>query len=477
MENAAAQCVAWISERGWQQSAFKIFCGKGNNGGDGLAIARMLLQQSYRVRVYILEPGHPGSDDFQSNLQRLHELPQADIHFIQSQQHFPDISAQDIVIDALFGIGINKPLSGVAADLVAHLNASKATIVSIDLPSGMFPDKSSLGNTIVKATHTLSFEVYKTALLVAENAAWFGSRTLLPIGLHRGYIEKEYIPRQLLTAADVAQLFRPRPAFAHKGDFGHALLIAGSYGKMGAAQLAAKACLRSGVGLLTCYIPRSGYNIMQTALPEAMALTGSGDDFLQEIPDTKPYAAIGVGPGIGTAAGTADMIKILLQQFRKPIVADADALNALAQNPEWLSLLPPFSILTPHPKEFGRLFGPSANEFERLELAARKAKELQVIIVLKGHHSFIAMPGGSAWFNSTGNSGMAGGGSGDVLTGMLTALLAQGYEPVAAALMGVYLHGFAGDLAAAQLGETGMIASDIIQYLPEAFSRVAGGSA
>ena len=470
MERASQKCAEWICAQNWQQLPFLIFCGKGNNGGDGLAIGRMLIKKGYSVSIYIIEEGHIGSPDFQTNLQRLHELTIADIYFIQSEDHFPTIPPASIVIDAIFGTGINKPVTALIAQLVEHINSSVGTVNSIDLPSGLFPDESSKEHQVIKATHTLSFENMKLAFLVQENAGYIGQLHILTIGLHNGFPALQHLTEQLVQLTDIRQVYKKRNAFSHKGNFGHALLVAGSYGKIGAAVLAAKACLHSGTGLLTCYLPRCGYTIMQSAVPEAMVLTDENENILTQLPQNiEKYSAIGIGPGIGTSEETQKLLSFISRRFHKPLVIDADGLNCLALRSELLGQLPPFTILTPHPKEFDRLFGEQTNDFERIKKAREVAKKYKLVIVLKGHHTLIAMPGGSAWFNSTGNAGMAKGGSGDVLTGMITALLAQGYDAVSAALMGVYLHGAAGDEAAARQSQASMTPSDIISNLGKAF--------
>jgi ADP-dependent NAD(P)H-hydrate dehydratase / NAD(P)H-hydrate epimerase len=472
MERAAQQCVAWLLNFGVGEKKIHLFCGKGNNGGDGLVIARLLQEQDIAVRLYILEFGNIGSNDFQTNLQRLHGLP-LEIHFIQSPEQFPSIKENEIVVDALFGSGLNKPLHDLSAALVAHINKSCATVISIDVPSGLFLDQSSRGNVIVCAHHTLTFQCYKLALLMAENAPFIGEVHVLPIGLHPGYLAKEPAPFQTVEEAFIKTIYWPRGRFAHKGTFGHALIIGGSYGKIGAVTLAAGACLRAGAGLTTVYIPRCGYTVLQTALPEAMVLTDVEENLLTTLPPTiEKYNAIGVGPGIGTEGATKNMIADLVNAAQKPLVIDADGLNCLAQQQTLLKKLPPNSILTPHPKEFERLFGSSTNDFEKVNKAVQKAIELGVIIVLKGHHTFIALPNGQGFFNSTGNAGMAKGGSGDVLTGIITALLAQGYTPFNAAILGVYLHGLAGDLAANALSMEAMKAGDLVTFLTQAFVQI-----
>jgi NAD(P)H-hydrate epimerase len=356
---------------------------------------------------------------------------------------------------------------------VEHLNASGNEIIAIDIPTGLFVSRSSLGNTIVRAAHTLSFQVYKQAFLVPENEACVGEVHILDIGLHPDYLNQLNTDAELLDAAIIGAIYKPRKSFAHKGNFGHALLVAGGYGKMGAALLAARGCLRAGSGLLTCHIPGCGYNIFQTGLPEAM-LTMDPDEKMHTAipPGLEKYSVAGVGPGLGQDERTVRFLGNLFRAYRKPMVVDADALNILAANPEWLTQLPPYSILTPHPKEFERLFGPSPDDYARLGKVREQARKLGCIIVLKGHYSFIAMPGGKSYFNSTGNPGMAKGGSGDVLTGILTALLGQSYSPGEAALLGVYLHGLAGDLAAEAHSQESMLPSDLTDCLGKAFQII-----
>lgn len=469
MERAATQCVSWLERNNFAEKPLCIYCGKGNNGGDGLAIARLLSRQNSFITVYILEFGHKGTEDFQVNLARLHQLG-IEVKFIQGEENIHPIPEAAVIIDALYGSGLNRPLEGVTQILVNHLNQSGNPIISIDIPSGMYADRSSLKATVIRATHTLSFQCYKPAFLVAENALNIGELHLLDIGLHPAYLLNTFGQFELIDAALAGTLYHPRLPFAHKGNFGHALLVAGSYGKTGAAVLAAKACLRSGVGLLTCHIPRSSVNILQTASPEAMVIADEEKYLNTGIQDELDrYDAIGIGPGIGTDAKTRFLIESVFKQMKSKLVLDADALNILAANRKLLASLPPLSVLTPHPKEFERLAGKTENDFEQIELALDFAKRNQCILVLKGHHTFIAMPGGKGYFNTTGNAGMAKGGSGDVLTGMCTAFLAQGYPPEMAALLAVYLHGYAGDLAAAKLSQEAMLASDLIDNLGGAF--------
>ena len=411
---------------------------------------------------------------FRTNLARLHQYPGISIRFIQTEENFHALTSDDIIIDALFGSGLNRGLEGVTANLVQHINNSGCTIISIDIPSGLFTDKSSKGQAVIKANHTLSFQCYKLAFLMAENSTFVGELHILDIGLHPDFYPTVSSKYELTDAALIRSIYKPRNKFGHKGNFGHALIVAGSYGKIGAAVLSARACLRSGAGLLSCHIPKCGYDIMQTALPEAMVMTDFNSSFNTKLDDDPAkYEAIGIGPGIGTASETKMMLREILGSCKRPLVLDADALNIIASQKDLLKFIPAGSILTPHPKEFERLFGETENEFERIELALQKAKELNLVIVVKGHHTLIATPNGKAFFNSTGNAGMATAGSGDALTGILTGLLAQGYVSVEAAILGVFIHGLAGDIAAKKISMEAMIAGDIIDCLPEAFLHLS----
>lgn len=477
MERAAGKCVEWIEQNNLAGKRFSIFCGKGNNGGDGLAIARILVERNYPVAVYILEFGHKGTEDFQTNLARLHQYPEINIRFVQTEENFHEITPHEIIIDALYGSGLNRKLEGVTAKLVEDINGSGCKKISIDIPSGMFADHSSKDNIIIRADHTLSFQCFKPAFLVAENADYTGDVHILDIGLHPDFYQSISTAYELTDKTIIHSIYKPRKQFTHKGNFGHALIVAGSYGKIGAALLSAKACIRSGVGLLTCHIPKCGYDIMQTFLPEAMVMTDFNSSFITKIEDdVTKFKAIGIGPGIGTASETKILLREIFDAYRNPVVLDADALNIMASQKDLLKLIPANSIITPHPKEFERLFGESANDFNLIQLALQKAKELNVVIILKGHYTLIATPNGKSYFNSTGNAGMATGGSGDVLTGVLTGLLAQGYSSTEAAILGVYLHGLAGDIAAENLSMEAMIAGDIIENLSEAFLSIKSHS-
>jgi hydroxyethylthiazole kinase-like uncharacterized protein yjeF len=436
----------------------------------------LLIERKCLVKVYILEFGNLGTDDFQTNLAKLHECSTG-IHFIQSPDFFPAINADDVIVDALFGTGLNKPIDGITAALVEYINNSGAVKISIDIPTGLFTDpqntvhKSSKENMIIKANHTLSFQNYKLAFLLPENELFCGKVHLLHIGLHQAFEKDEPAEFELLDETIIRSIYKPRSVFAHKGTYGHAALLCGSYGMMGAAVLSSLACLRSGAGKLTAYIPKCGYDILQTAVPEAMSFV-AGEEHLLSAAGVEKFNAVGIGPGIGIHISHKKFLADIFEKVNSPLVIDADALNVIAENTELLKAIPKHSILTPHPKEFERLFGKTENDFERLQLAKQRSNEYQVYIVLKGHYSFISTPDGNGYFNNTGNAGMATAGSGDVLTGMITGLRAQGYSPLESSLLGVYLHGLAGDLAATEYSEEALIAGDIVECIGGAFKTL-----
>lgn len=469
MERACVAFTNWFMRKFDKTKKVAIVCGTGNNGGDGLGIARLLTEWNYAVRVYIVRASTKESDDFQKNFQRLPK--KIDLHEIASDLDLQRLEHCDILIDAVFGSGLSRPIDGLNAKVIHAINQSKAICVAVDIPSGLFTDMPSSGD-IVKADFTISFQLPKLAFLMPENSSYVGEWTMVGIGLSKQYLKDADTELFFITLKDIKKIIKPRSKFDHKGKYGHALLIAGSYGKMGACVLSAKAALRSGVGLLTAHIPKSGYSIIQTSVPEAMVSVDVHDDVATSIPELEKFSAIGVGPGIGQSQETAKAFANLLMNVNKPLVIDADGLNILAARPELLHNIPKKSIFTPHPKEFERIVGKWANDFERLKKLKQFSAQIQSIVVLKGAYSSIAFPDGSIYFNSTGNPGMATGGSGDVLTGILTSLLAQGYSPEDTARAGVYLHGMAGDLAAEEKGMHSLIASDLIEWLPQAFTTL-----
>ena len=468
MERAARACFDWIIQRHDPSQAFVIFCGTGNNGGDGLAIARLLLESHYHVLVYIVGE-KAGSRDFITNLDLLTAISN-EVYFLTEVKFFPQLG-NEIVIDAIFGTGLNRKPTGIFSKVIQQINKNNVQVLSIDMPSGLFADANSNGNQIIQADHTLTFQSWKLAFVMPENTRYIGALVILDIGLSDDFLQNQLTSFSMTGMKSIKRIYKKRKANSNKGNYGFACLLAGSYGMMGAAILSAKACLRSGVGKLTCYSPEVGYNIIQTAVPEAMCKT-FGQSFLEKPSGYNDFDAIGIGPGIGDALSHKDLLKQLFTDFQQPIVIDADALNALSRNKNLYEIIPSKSIITPHPKEFERLFGKSENDFEAVQLALTKSQELDIYIVLKGHNTFIASPGGNGYFNTTGNAGMATAGAGDVLTGIITGLLAQKYTSLDACVMGVFLHGLAGDLAAKDISEEALIAGDIIDYLGNAFKEI-----
>jgi hydroxyethylthiazole kinase-like uncharacterized protein yjeF len=469
MERAALVFTDWFTNLFTNKSkAVHLFCGPGNNGGDGLAIARMLHFKGYEANVYLAEISPHKSADYQENLQRLPRHEGISTISIQSDDPLPAIPPHGIIIDAMLGAGLNRPLSRYWEMLAQHLNNYEGTRIAVDIPSGMFADRLT-DTTSFMAHHTFSFEAPKLAFFMPEHEGRVGQWHIGTINLHPRAIATMPTPYFYVDEAMVNIFIQPRPKFGHKGTFGHCLLLAGSYGKMGAAVLASIACLRSGVGLLSVHIPECGYDILQSSVPEAMVSIDPERAHISTCPDLSQYKSIGIGCGIGQQGVTAKALHQLLVATDIPLVLDADALNIIAQQPDWLPLIPQNSILTPHPREFERLFGATNNQFERIELLRAKSHELGLNILLKGAHTCIATPSGICYFNSTGNPGMGTAGSGDVLTGIIAGLLAQGYAPNDAAVLGVYIHGLAGDMAAQQIGQEALIARDLISYLGQAF--------
>lgn len=472
MERAAGACTTWICKHFKPETPIYIYCGMGNNGGDGLAIARLLRNRGYSAHAYILHHSEKATADQVANREALQQKYPDALHDIPGTASIQQPPADVLIIDAVLGTGLSRPVSGWLAGIIQQLQAlyTTHTIIAIDLPSGMRADSSSLHAPVVKAHHTLSFEFYKLAFLFPENAGLTGAVHILPIGLHPDYIQQTPTPFHISDEALVKNIYKPRSPFAHKGTYGHALLVAGSEGKMGAAILSAKACLRAGVGLLSCHVPKCGYTIIQIAVPPAMCIVDEQYDHSSGFQTTtSTYKVIGIGPGIGTSAGTAWALERLFESYRQPMVLDADALNIIATTPGLIDKVPAGSLLTPHPKEFERLFGKTASNREQLQVLSHNAIEKGLYILLKGRYTAMAFPDGSVYFNTTGNPGMAKGGSGDVLTGILTALLAQGYSSRDAMLMGVYIHGLSGDYAAETCSQEAMTPEDLIDYLGKSF--------
>ena len=466
MERAAGALAEWLAQRYTHAGAGEILvlCGPGNNGGDGLALARLLHNAGYAVRVALLAAAQQ-SADWQHNRQHLpSHVPVTEM----AADALPAIAPGALVLDALFGTGLARPLAGLAAAVVEHLNRAGAHVVAVDLPSGLLADEPQPdpGAPVVRASYTLSFGLPKLAFLLPQNAGFVGEWHVLDIGLDQDFIDHAETPWHFTQLRDADVALPRRAKFGYKNTFGHALLLAGSHGKMGAAVLSAGACLRGGVGLLTAHIPGVGYDIFQTTHPEAMCLADAQANFISELPDLGPYQAVGIGPGLGQAAATRTVLEQLLRAAKAPLVIDADALNLLGAHRELLDLLPENTVLTPHVGEFTRLTEKARNDYQRLDLLRAFAQKHRCVVVLKGAYTAVGAPDGQVYFNSTGNPGMGTGGSGDVLTGLVLALRAdQRLGPLHAARLAVLAHGHAGDLVAAETGEAGLIAGDLVAHI------------
>ncbi len=470
MERAATTLFQRVKDIVAPERKINFFVGPGNNGGDGLVLARLMHEDGYLVKVFVVETGSARSSEFHLNADRLERSGVIPVLITDSKQ-FPAISREEVIIDAIFGTGLRKAPAGIAAEVIRKINETSAFILSVDVPSGLFCEENNISDTgsVVMATRTVTFQFPKLSFMFAGNGKYTGTWEVIDIGLHPGTISAMHTPYHYILRESVRPLLKTRSKFDHKGTFGHALLIAGSYGKAGAAILSAGAALRTGSGLVTVHTPSSSVLAMQAALPEAMVSPDPGSSNVTTLPDLALYDAIGAGPGLGTDPDTASVLRSLLERATVPVVLDADALNILSQHTEWFELLSPRTILTPHPGEFRRLTGTESSDFDLLQEQLAFAAKHRCVVVLKGAHTSVALPDGTVYFNSTGNPGMATGGSGDVLTGMITSLLAQGYEPAEAAITGVYLHGLSGDIALRIHSEESVIAGDILMNIGRAF--------
>jgi len=474
MERAAFQCVEWLAIHFTKKSMFYIFCGVGNNGGDGFAIARLLLEKGYMVKTFTILFSHKFSADCEENKKNLEANYPNHCFDVENITQFPSIPKDTVLIDALFGTGLNRPLKGFVEEIVLKINSKNNTILSIDMPSGLQAEENDIEKVAIKATYTLSFQFNKLAFFFRENKKYTGKVAILNINILPDYINATPTSYYITSKNWLSKQYKRRNNFSHKGTYGHSLLMAGSYGKMGAAVLATKANIHSGSGLTSVHIPKCGYNILQTTVPEAMCICDYDDLHLSGFKEKKAqWDAIGIGPGIGMKNDTRHFLKSVLQETSTPMIIDADGLNIIGKEKKLLPCIPQGSILTPHPKEFERLFGTTNNSFERLQLQIQKSKELKITILLKGHHTSISTAEGKVWFNNTGNAGMATGGSGDILTGLITGLLAQGYTPSTAAIMGAWIHGKAADLALKTESMESLTASKIIDHFGAAFKSIA----
>lgn len=472
MERASAKCVEWINSNFPQDTSFVVLCGSGNNGGDGLAITRLLQRQGYNVKAFLLRLGDELSEDCRKNFERLNGIESGLAEILPQDSLIDAVPDNVVIIDAILGTGLNRPAEGWVAEFIEHVNELENNVISIDIPSGMPADSvPEEGAKIIQATWTLSFQFYKRSFLHPKTGKYTGALYILDIGLSPTFIASTHTSYNILDEEEVKRIYRPRQRFTHKGDYGLAYIIAGSKGMMGAAVLTTKAALRSGVGKIKALVPECGYDIMQVSVPEAMCVI-SGETTMSRTRGWEEATTIGVGPGLGTSEATARAFSDLVTACKEPIVIDADGLNLLAKEPDLLHRLPANSVLTPHPKEFEKLFGKTKDTMQMLELARTQSMKYNIFIVLKGHNTVVVSPEGECWYNITGNAGMATGGSGDVLTGIITGLMAQGYPSFDAAKLGVYLHGLAGDYAAAKWSEQALAAGDIVEKLGKAFRTI-----
>ncbi|MCM1005614.1 MAG: NAD(P)H-hydrate dehydratase [Prevotella sp.] len=475
MERAASAVSYEIISRFFPTQRIVVIAGPGNNGGDALAAARMLLEQGFkRLEIYLFNV--TGRLSYDCEQQRNKLIANQDVNFIEITKSFtpPTLGASDVVLDGLFGAGLKRPLEGGFKSLVHHINESRAYTISIDVPSGMFGEWNANANRrdMIHARLTLAISFPRIAFFFEEMADVVGEWELLDIELDQAKIRSTPTRFFFVEEKNVKRVLQPRGKFVNKRDCGSALIMAGSMGMMGAAVMCSRAAMRTGIGLVTVHSARCGMQILQSSVCEAMFEPDKNDRVISDMRLHHAHNAVGVGPGIGTYDDTVNALEGLLKNASAPLIIDADALNCIAKRPQLLSIIPPMSILTPHKGEFDRLFGEHESDEERLLKAIEQSQYYNLIIVLKGHYTAIVRPDGKVYFNSTGNPGMATAGSGDVLTGVITSLTAQGYKPETAAVVGAYIHGLAGDMAAQEKGQLGMTASDIIDNLPKALLKL-----
>ncbi|MEE1964110.1 NAD(P)H-hydrate dehydratase [Allomuricauda taeanensis] len=472
MERAATQLFEWIHSRlRGTQVRIQLFCGIGNNGGDGMALARQLLEHGYSIKVYVVNYSEKRSDDFLLNLERLKERKLWP-DFLTKDSELPEISPDDIVVDAIFGIGLNRAPDTWVGHLIQHINESRAFVLAVDIPSGLPSDRAPWNPShVVRGSYVLSFQMPKLVFFLPETGVYVNQWELLDIGLDEEVLQKTEADFELIGRPEVLPMYRPRLKFSHKGTYGHAVIIGGSYGKIGAVQLASNACLTVGSGLVTAFIPKCGYDALQTAVPEVMVLTGSRDKSISGIEIPFEPSAVGIGMGIGMDDDTVAAFGTFLKEMERPLVIDADGLNILAKHPGMLQDVPGLSVLTPHPKELERLVGKWKDDFEKLERTKAFSVKHNVVVVVKGAHTIVVYKE-KGYVNTSGNPGMATAGSGDVLTGMITGLISQGYLPLEAAIFGVHLHGLAGDVCASKNGYEAVKASGIVEHIGSAYMEL-----
>lgn len=470
MERAGTQIFNWIDlHMQGAQVPIHVFCGIGNNGGDGLVLARLLITHGYHVFTYIVNYSDKRSNDFLINYDRIKDVTKSWPILLNSEVGFPEIGQDDVIVDAVFGIGINRPITSWVKHLFIHFKTSNAFTLSIDIPSGLYVNKAITDHdAVVYATCTLSFVCPKLVFFLPETATFTKQWVVLDIGFDAEFLNTSQTDVSLIGKHEVLPNYIPRDQFSHKGLFGHALIIGGSYGKIGAVTLASRGALSAGAGLVSAYVPKCGYTILQTAFPEAMVITDTHEKVISSIEYDIEPTVIAFGVGLGTNTKTIQAFESFLKTNKSPLVIDADGINILTKKKALLKFLPSQTILTPHPKELERLIGSWKNDFDKLEKAKAFSKKHDLILVLKGAHT-ITIYHSKMYINSTGNPGLSTAGSGDVLTGIITGLISQGYNYLAATIFGVYLHGKSADIATADFGYESLIASHIIAYIGKAY--------
>ncbi|SEO89081.1 NAD(P)H-hydrate epimerase [Mucilaginibacter gossypiicola] len=471
MERASRAFVGWFANHFPDRNqGITFYCGTGNNGGDGLAIARLLCEHHYnKLNVVVARFSGKVSDDFNTNLQRIKKTCVKLSELAKGEEILADDS--QVIIDALLGSGLNKPLSGDYERLVKYINGLERTVVAVDVPTGFFSEGEVAKDAIaIKADLVITFQQPKINFLLPESAPYINCWEAVNIGISEKFVQGLHSPYQFVEEKDIRQMLKPRRRFSNKGTYGHALIVAGQAKTMGAALLSSSAAAHAGAGLTTACIPEGGLTALNSYLPEIMAIVRSGN----QLPDIEwdKFSSIAVGPGLGKDDDSLSLLKAIVKSYKKPMVIDADALNLLAENKELLKELPAGSILTPHMKEFDRLFGEHTNWWQRLQTALKKAKELNLCILLKNDYTIVATPDGTAYFNSSGNAAMASGGMGDVLTGIIAALLGQKYSPQQACIIGAYIHGKAGDELALPNRMHVVLPGKLIMQLPVTMAKL-----
>ncbi len=451
------------------QVPIHVFCGLGNNGGDGLVIARLLVEHGYNVTTYIVNFSTNRSKAFLVNYDRLKEIDNEWPVQLKNEEEFPVISPNDMVVDAIFGIGLNRSMEPWVKKLIVHLNDTNAFILSIDVPSGLYAEKPVEDEkSVIYANVCLTFQAPKLIFFLPETAKYAQDVDYINIGLDAQYLNEVDTKMELILKNEVLKFYQPREKYSHKGSYGHALLIGGSKGKIGSMLLASKSCLRVGAGLVSALVPECGYDIMQTGLPEAMVVDHDNDNYLEDFEFDIEPSVICIGVGLGMHEKTFEAFVDFLKKNDKPLVIDADGLNMLSKDKVLLKFIPKQTVLTPHVKELERLIGVWSDDFDKLEKVKIFSKKYSCIVVIKGANT-ITVHNDEIYVNTTGNPGMATAGTGDVLAGIITGLISQGYKALQASIFGVYLHGSAGDIAVESLGYQALLASDIVNNIGKAY--------